>query len=266
MTKWILDNLSDIYEIIVVFSNTSEEDEKTLQFIHDCDTHFGFNTVWLEAVVHHDEVKSCSHKIVTFETASRNGEPFEEMIEKYGIPNMSFPHCTRELKLNPMKSYMRSIGWDEYTTAIGIRQDEARRISKTAEAAKIIYPLIDLFPMDKQDVNAWWEEQAFNLQLQEHQGNCKWCWKKSLNKHMRLIKESPEIYDFPRRMERLYGDVGPNPAGGNRVFFRENRSTEDMFALAEALEIEASRQGNLFDMDANGGCSESCEVYPMIAA
>lgn len=109
MTKWLLDNKSEEYDIKVVFANTGEEHVKTLEFVHVCDQAFGFGTVWIEAI-QRERGKSSGHRIVTFETASRNGEPFEAMIGKYGIPNTSFPHCTRELKLNPIKSYLASIG------------------------------------------------------------------------------------------------------------------------------------------------------------
>lgn len=262
MTKWLLDNKSDEFDIVVVFANTGQEHEKTLEFVHNCDQHFDFNTVWVEAVVHHGERKASTHRVVTFETASRNGEPFEQVIKKYGISNKSFPHCTRELKQNPMHCYIRSLGWEDYFTAIGIRADEKRRVSAGADAGRLIYPLIDMIPTDKQDVNTWWEDQAFNLEIQEHQGNCTWCWKKSLNKHMRLIKESPVFFDFPRRMELEYGDVGPNPVGGPRVFFRENRSTNELFRMAAEVKEMGFVQLHI-DLDSNGGCSESCELYPM---
>ena len=134
MTKRLLDEYSDKYEFIVTFANTGREHPKTLEFVHNCDVHFGFNTVWLETIVHHNERKSSSHKIVTFETASRHGEPFEEYIRKYGVPNVSFLRCTSELKVNPMQSYLRSLGFrnKELPTAIGIRVDEKRRVSKPA--------------------------------------------------------------------------------------------------------------------------------------
>ena len=137
MTKYVLDNFSDEYDIYVLFANTGEEHEKTLDFVHNCDKHFGFNTIWLEADVRHGEKVSTQYKVVTYETASRNGEPFEEVIKKYGIPNMGFPHCTRELKMNPTDNYMKEISKD-YTTALGIRADETRRVSKSATKNKII--------------------------------------------------------------------------------------------------------------------------------
>lgn len=37
MTKWILDNLSNQYEMIVVYANTGKEREETLQFVNECD-------------------------------------------------------------------------------------------------------------------------------------------------------------------------------------------------------------------------------------
>ena len=42
------------------FANTGQEHEKTLDFIHNCDTHFNFNTVWIEAVI--SKEKRCWYK------------------------------------------------------------------------------------------------------------------------------------------------------------------------------------------------------------
>lgn len=252
-------NCANEFELLYVFANTGEETEATLAFTDRCDKEYGWNVVWLEAEVHHDERKCCTHRVVTFETASRHGQPFEQVIKKYGIPNLAFPHCTRELKVNPIRSYLNSIGWDRQScqTAIGIRADEAKRVK---DDAHYFYPLVTKFPTDKQDVNSFWEDQPFRLGLQEHQGNCKWCWKKSLAKHMRLISENASAYDFPRRMEKQYPLAGTNPDGIPRVFFREKRSVITLFALHAELKDNESRQGGLFMQDADAGCSESCEA------
>lgn len=264
MTKWLIDNKLEEYEILVVFANTGEEHEKTLEFVKRCDDTFGFNVVWVESVPK-EQGKSSGHKVVSFESAARNGEPFEAMIGRYGIPNSSYPHCTRELKLNPIKSYLKSIGWEigDYETAIGIRTDEMRRVSRKAEAKNIIYPLVDMIATDKQDVNDWFEEQPFNLDLLEHQGNCKWCWKKSFAKHFRLISESPEIYDFPRRMEAEHGRTGAGASVGEpRVFFRMATSTIQLFKHAEIGRVVQVDKRQM-DLDFNGGCTESCELFTM---
>jgi hypothetical protein len=263
MTKLLIDNWSDRYDFIVTFANTGLEHPKTLDFIQSCDTHFGFNTVWLEAVVHHGEKVAPTHRIVTHATASRKGEPFEDVIKKYGIPNQAFPSCTRDLKLAPIKSYLKSIGIDEHkiTTAIGIRTDETRRVNpKTAGARMLDYPLINVWPSDKQDVLDWWSEQAFDLGIDEFEGNCLGCWKKSLRKHFQQIERDPSVYDFHRRMEAEHLFAGFQQ--GHRHFFRGDISTIRLFELYEKHKDDATRQmGFSFE---NGGCSESCEVLEMM--
>lgn len=242
------------FNLFFVFANTGQEREETLKFVNRCDHEFGWGVVWVEAVVDPKNGNGTRHKVVTYDTASRAGEPFEAVIKKYGIPNKPFPHCTRELKAKPINQYAKQLGVD-YVTAIGIRADEYRRVNGKAEASRIIYPLIDIWCVDKPTVQQFWKDQPFDLRLKEHEGNCSWCWKKSLKKHLRPINERPEIFDFPRRMERLYANAGPS--GMPQVFFRENRSTDDLFAMAR-------RQLNLFDLDIDDGCSESCEMYQAI--
>lgn len=262
MTKKLIDNYSHIYDFIVTFANTGLEHEKTLEFVNNCDKHFGFNTVWLEADVIHGQRKGTGFKIVNFETASRNAEPFEEVIKKYGVPNPSYLHCTRELKLAPMQAFLKSLDIDyrKIKTAIGIRNDETRRVSKTANEVNIVYPLIDIWATDKQDVLDWWEDQIFDLGLEEWDGNCKLCYKKSFKKLFKQMDSDVKTIEWYKNMEDMYGSVGTKNGGNSRVFFRGNISAkklqemyiEDRTGLVTELKT---------DMYSDGGCSESCEVY-----
>lgn len=256
-------------EIVTLFANTGEENEETLEFVHECDRAFGFNTVWLEAVVHSADRVGTTHKVVNISTASRNGEPYEAHIQKYGIPNKNFPHCTRELKLRPMQSYLRSIGWEPrtYATAIGIRADESTRRSPSHLDNRVIYPLLDWQPTTKPQVNQFWMKQAFRLNLTGYQGNCKWCWKKSLRKLMTIIDETPSVLNFPDRMEEQYGLIGAEfektvRPGYRRVFFRGGLSAKDLrreHAKGEFTRVpdDALAIPRIDVEDAS--CSESCE-------
>ena len=87
MCHWLLENKADEYELIFVFANTGLEHEKTLEFVHKCDKVFKLNLVWVEAVVNPVKGRGVTHRIVDYFSAARNGEPFEEVIKKYGIPN-----------------------------------------------------------------------------------------------------------------------------------------------------------------------------------
>jgi 3'-phosphoadenosine 5'-phosphosulfate sulfotransferase (PAPS reductase)/FAD synthetase len=255
------------WEIVVVFANTGCEHEETLRFVQRCDEYLGFGTVWLEVVPDPILGNPSGFRVVTFETASRNGEPFEAVIAKYGIPGPGFPRCTNETKLVPIDAYMRSIGWRNrsYQTAIGIRSDEMDRVSEKRKERRLIYPLLDA-NIDKAAVLAFWREQNFDLYLPEHMGNCVWCWKKSMRKHLTIAAEMPSAFDFPARMERDYPMVQARQ-GTPRRFFRGERSSADILKLAQDP-FEPFVDGNHVvppdgydELDVGGGCGESCELY-----
>jgi hypothetical protein len=246
-----------LYELLFGFANTGLEDERTLQFVDRCDREWGLSVVWLEAVTHAGR-KSCTHKVVDFKTAARDGRPFEKMIQKYGIPCKPFPHCTRELKANPIKSYLKSIGWAGCQMAIGIRVDEPSRIK---DNPRFVYPLAHWFPFTKPEVNDWWSEQPFDLGLQDYEGNCTTCWKKSNRKLIRIATERPEAFGFMSRMEATYPRVGAefrkDPTATPRTFFRGHMSAQDFLDAARGVETPPGTD----DPDANSGCSESCEAW-----
>jgi hypothetical protein len=255
MTNLLLRNTSAYDQVVVAFANTGEENEQTLEFVKDCDEWMGFKTVWVEAVVHEAKGIGTTHKLVTYETASRKGQPYEAVIHKFGIPNSKFPHCTRELKERPLASLIRSLGWTDYKIAIGIRADEANRVT-TRE--RMIYPLVD-WKIDKPKVLRFWEQQPFRLRLTGYQGNCKWCWKKSDRKLLTIMDETPEVFWFPERMEYRYGTVGPEFAktveeGYRRVFFRGNKSVGDLRKLLGKEQSPSALEGD------EDPCAETCEV------
>ncbi|MFU2146116.1 phosphoadenosine phosphosulfate reductase family protein [Hafnia paralvei] len=266
MTRRLLTEYADEYEMVVVFANTGQENNETLDFVRDCDVNFGFNTVWIEAVVHAGRVAT-SHKVVNYETAKRSGEPFEQVVEKYGIPNHSYPHCTRELKENPIHSYVRSIGWKkgEYLTAIGIRADEPRRVKRSVskQTGQIrIYPLVDMFPTDKLDVLDFWEQQSFRLKLKDYQGNCKVCFKKSDKKLQQIYRDNWHHFDIFAYLENQYGHVGGNsikgkPSDEPRKFYRGYRSVRDLIASFDLSQPLPP----VDDEETNEGCASSCEPF-----
>lgn len=264
-------------DIVIQFANTGQENEQTLWFVDACARRFGWPVVWVEADVDPAR-RGVRHRVVNFDTASRDGAPFEAVIAKFGIPNSKFKHCTRSLKQHPMQSYLRSLGWEpgSYDTAIGIRADEFDRCSATAKEQRLVYPLVTRWPATKPQINAWWAAQPFLLALKGYQGNCRWCWKKSYRKHLTILNETPEAYAFPERMEREYGLTGPEfakdppPAPDyRRVFFRGNKTVADLREmLAEAQRTgpfaPATNDAAWFDptLDGSeGGCGEACEVF-----
>lgn len=166
-------------------------------FINECDKRWGLNVKWIEADVNPEKGIGTKYKLVDFETASRNGEPFDAVIDKYGLPNSSYPHCTRELKEVPIKKFCKNTFGKNYKMAIEIRFDEQRRVNqKRSVRDNWIYPLVFDFPTSKSDVLEFWAKKDFGLNLFDFQGNCDLCWKKSLKKRLSILKDNPTIGDW----------------------------------------------------------------------
>lgn len=250
---------------VVIFANTGQEHEETLRFVRDCELHWGIPIVWVEPVVNQAPRKSTTHRVVSFDTACRDGSLFADVSSKFGLPGPSFPHCTRELKLRPIYSYLKSIGLKSgnFVTALGIRADEIDRMSPDADKRGLVYPLVKL-GVTKLDVHEFFKNQPFNLNLPEHHGNCTWCWKKSLKKHLTNIVEHPEWYDVPEMLERRFQYAGPahrkGKAKGPSRMFRGGRSVQDLREMA-ALPFNKFTDKMRDDLEASQGCEESCEVF-----
>ena len=255
-----------------VFANTSQENDETLNFVNAVDSAYDLGVVWIEAVANPEYRKGTEYRITDYKKAKRNGEVFEDIISVYGLPNMAFKHCSRELKTIPLKKWAENT-YDNYAFAIGIRTDEIDRINPNHKKEKIIYPLVTWLPTTKNEINRFWRDQPFRLNLKHYEGNCKWCWKKADHKLNYLAKINPEIFDFPERMEveHKYTSTpdrkGSIPDEGARIF-RKGRTVKDIREASEFAEkpIDDARiydvNSDLFGFDNLDSCgSGSCEPF-----
>lgn len=192
------------FDKVFVFANTGKELPETLDFIEKCDKEWKLNIVWIEAVINKKKGVGTYFKVVDYETASRNGEPFEAMLQAYPMPTSYASNCTRELKQVPIDKFVKSLQYKFVIKAIGIRADEKHRISNTAKEKRIIYPLINDAKIDNLFIRNWWIRQKFDLKLKDYQGNCDLCFKKSERKRLTLIKENNSIADWWIKMEKKY--------------------------------------------------------------
>ena len=189
-------------EAVVCFANTGKEDEATLQFVHDCETHWNVPIVWLEYTW--AEKTDQRFKIVNFKSAARNGKPFEESIWQNGkpyLPNSVQRICTVNTKIKPIDFYCKSIGMKNYETAVGVRADEQYRAVKMKDKW---VPLVKA-GITKQDVLNFWSNNFFDLQLPMNgfYSNCDLCFMKPVSQIVSMIQEKPERAIWWAKQEEL---------------------------------------------------------------
>lgn len=229
-------------DAIVCFANTGKEEEATLEFVRDCAEYWQVPITWLEFRDTEDRFE-----VVTFETASRNGEPFEALIRKRNyLPNPVTRFCTIDLKIRPIGRYLLSLGMADTKTEaenmsmIGMRADEQRRAAKIADKSRI--PLVTA-GITKEDVGAFWRAQPFDLGLPNNNGvtmhgNCDLCFLKGGAQILSLIAEKPARAVWWAGMEALALALASKPSG---AVFRSDRPSYASMAQF------ANDQADMFD-------------------
>lgn len=245
----------------VVFANTGREMPATLDFVQAVSDRWNIPIAWVE--YDWKENSGCRFRVVSHNSAARNGEPFADLIrhKKY-LPNQQARFCTGDLKVKPSKDYLRSLGWEHWISALGIRADEAGRVNREPQRERWQrwYPLADA-NVSKHDVAAFWRKQPFDLQLvningKTPLGNCDGCFLKSEANLAALARDYPERHQWWQDMEELVSQT----ARGAAARFRKEFSRKE-------LQWSIQHQGRLFDVEDGfcqkdgGECTDANEIF-----
>lgn len=212
----------------VVFTNTGLEHPKTLDFIEQISKEWCVDIVWLEYA---GKATTPRWKLVTHETAARNGEPFTVLIkERQYLPNPVARFCTVELKILLLDRWAKdTLGAEfrKHDQLIGLRYDEPRRVSnikKNRRRNPAVTPLHDA-KHTLQDVTNFWAKQSFSLDIPMHQGNCQGCFLKSRYRTDLVARETPEALDWWIEQERSMLGVA---TAKNHTFRKDRPSYENI--------------------------------------
>lgn len=214
-------------DAIVCFANTGKEDEETLKFVQRCSDEWSVPIHWVE--FSKDEPR---FQVVSFDTASRNGEPFEQLIQKKSyLPNPIARFCTEELKVKAINRFLASIGMDA-DTMVGVRADEPRRIGKLRERGLLV-PLVDA-GIQQSDVQAFWNSANFNLGLEFRNGvtalgNCDLCFLKGPNHIQALIQSKPDSAIWWAAQEKKIGATFRSDRPNYSQMLKFSQEQRDMF-------------------------------------
>lgn len=233
----------------VIFANTGKEEEATLKFVDECSKRWNVPISWLEYAEVDGEH---SFKIVDYQTASRNGEPFEQIIKHFNnaLPNGRARYCSANLKTRTFYRYLKSIGWEEWESFLGIRADEPKRVVKFRANPnpegkhETVYLPLAQDNISSKDVSNFWKAQDFDLGLpningKTMHGNCDLCMLKPKAQILSLIQEKPERALWWIKQEE---EASKRCAGDGKFFAIDRPTYAQMYKYA-------AEQTDMFDKD-----------------
>lgn len=235
---------------VVAFANTGKERPETLRFVYECGLWWGVDIVWLE-FVSRSGPSDGRYERVSYNSASRDGEPFARLIKaKSYAPNSVMRFCTEEMKVNTIRHFIAAeLGWTEWSNAVGLRHDEGHRVMKAlARNHEGKSPWVTKVPLANakvtvRDVKAFWEAQPFDLGLRSYEGNCDLCFLKGRGTIKALIREKPGCADWWIKQERT-----------NKGRFSKEHSYAD-------LAREVAQQPHLFDEPLDDEHDAECGLW-----
>lgn len=215
-------------DVVVCFANTGREMPATLDFVRDCGAAWNVPICWLEFRHGMKPDAKRRHRwaeVVSHNSASRNGEPFNMLLEsKRIVPDRSRRFCTEELKVRTIIRYLtQNLGWQNWSNVIGFRADESVRIeNKRAQEMTTFGYFVSALPLAEagiqtMDVMRFWRAQPFDLRLDKDGdgGNCDGCFMFSSAKLGRMFLKHPDRMDWWVRKE---ADLGTKTMAPGRSY------------------------------------------------
>lgn len=199
-------------DVHALFADTGQERPETYQFVRDCAAHWGVEIPWVE----------------------RPGRFVQLITDRKFLPNPVMRFCTQELKIRPIRDWMRALGYEHWTNVVGIRADEPRRVAKMRGAAEkrrerwdIALPLAEA-GVTVEDINAFWRAQPFDLQLRPYEGNCDLCFLKGNAKIRNIVRDRPDLAEWWAQQEERIGDTFRHDRPSYRAMLNQPDLFKDM--------------------------------------
>ena len=157
--------------------------------------------------------------------------------------------------------FMRSLGYERWTNAVGLRFDEMHRVFKQLdrnekgnERYTAVMPLAKA-RVTKADGLAWWGQQPFNLQLRGFEGNCDLCFLKNERSLMRLIRDNPGMGDWWSEQERRHEGKTRDPRMSkfNKAFTYDGLAKT--VATSPLLDLDYMNDEDEFDAECGLWCA-----------
>lgn len=265
--------------VFVVFANTGKEAPETLRFVYECGLRFGVHIWWVEW--RHGSGKPIEERfeIVSFDSASRKGEPLKALFRsRRYLPNAVTRFCTADGKIQTMKWFMQSRGFERWTNMVGLRADERRRLVKMVlsnlaarERWVSVCPLA-VAGVIKRHIHRFWLgrnahgrdrrfplPQGFDLGLLDHEGNCEDCFLKGLLVLAAHERAKPGTLDWWIECEDeitemiATGETEDRPTGARFITEHTYRQIQEYARSTAELPVVTK-------MEFGGECGTACAI------
>ena len=247
-----------------IFMDTGAEHPETYEFIKKCVEYFGIKLTCLRGNFEQPVGEGHTYDVVDVADIKydmKNGS-FAQLMRKYGVPTVMSAWCTSRMKEETHDKYCNDKhGKGNYSTWLGIRYDEPKRL-RIGNASGIRY-MAEITDFEKEDVLDFWSGMPFDLQVEEHLGNCVFCIKKGASKVALAQRDEPEMFvKWSEVINHESVRLMPADKFGVGHIYRNWLSPEQLIAQFSELTNEELRERiykeKKFD---TGSCSESCEAF-----
>ena len=208
-----------------IFANTGKERAETLDFVQALTEQWGVPVTWLEFGYEAHGNPKYRVRVVSRQTASLAGEPFDAMLSAVSyMPSVTERICTSELKVQTIDRFLwqaRKLTKRQTRKLIGFRWDEPARWKPALyQEFAVAYPMVEA-GVTRADVDAFWQAQPFDLAIPSERGNCDLCYLKKRGNLLATIRDEPWRADWWAAAERRRGRT-----------FRIGESFEDLIRAA----------------------------------
>tara|TARA_R110000787_G_scaffold276351_1_gene385275 strand:- start:41 stop:937 length:897 start_codon:yes stop_codon:yes gene_type:complete len=260
------------WDVEYIFCDTGAEHPKTYAFIKQVVEHYGINLHCIKSVVHPEMGKGNTYENVGVDGIGFDLSNMKNNMLKYGQFSIMNPYCTERMKTVPLNKYCNEMfGKGNFKNWLGMRIDEPRRL-KNIETTKdmfgkvnrvnpnIMY-LAQISDFTKQDVLDFWAGMPFDLEIDEHLGNCVFCVKKSAKKLALAARQEPEL---AKQWTDCFKDESIRLLPANKypkgVIYRNMQSLDSIIQLFNDFSEDELKTNIKKTKDADSECSESCEA------
>jgi len=159
----------------VLFCDTGREHPKTYKFINDFEAFENIPIIRLGG--------------------SNSFDNYLKKVKYNHLPNMQKRSCTIELKVNAARRWARQNVGMSYINLIGFRADEKERVIKNKKRWQQVEQKFPLFErnINKENVNQYWLQKSYNLEIPSILGNCTLCFMKGKNNIINILRHDPSL-------------------------------------------------------------------------